>query len=375
VPAEHILGSWCSDARQVRHAPAGRSSMTRARRVTWLLLFLLIHGGVESTAGTAERLSPYGVDLSQTSVSGISSGGYMAVQFHVVHSSIVTGAGMLAAGPYYCAEGSVWTAYYNCSTPDTATPLPDLARLHGITDQLAAAAQIDPTDNLAQARVWLFTGKHDRTVRPAVVESLRRYYRHYVDPARIAYVDGIEAGHAMVTSDFGAACATSSPPYINDCDYDAARALLEHIYGPLDEPAAGAGQLIEFDQREFAGGDAYAIGMGDTGFAYVPEACKIERCRVHVAFHGCRQSAEAIGQTFARHAGYNRVADSKRLIVLYPQTIARWGWGFRTRWNFLFNPRGCWDWWGFTGPSYHTREGSQIKTVRGMLERLGQPRD
>ena len=37
----------------------------------------------------------------------------------------------------------------------------------------------------------------------------------------------------MVTEGFGNACATSKSPFINDCDFDAAGALLAHLYGPL----------------------------------------------------------------------------------------------------------------------------------------------
>jgi poly(3-hydroxybutyrate) depolymerase len=84
---------------------------------------------------------------------------------------------------------------------------------------------------------------------------------------------------------------------------------------------------------------------------------------VHVAFHGCRQKAEQ----FARDAGYNRWADANRMIVLYPQVIARTSWA-------LYNPRGCWDWWGYTGPEYHTKAGAQIRAVKAMLERLSAPR-
>ena len=95
--------------------------------------------------------------------------------------------------------------------------------------------------------------------------------------------------------------------------------------------------------------------MADEGYAYVPRACETERCRVHVAFHGCRQGAETIGERFVREAGYNRWADSNRLIVLYPQAIARYFW--------IYNPRGCWDWWGYTGTNYATKEGAQIRAV------------
>ncbi|HEY4658973.1 MAG TPA: hypothetical protein VIH11_05650, partial [Gemmatimonadaceae bacterium] len=158
------------------------------------------------------------------------------------------------------------------------------------------------------------------------------------------------------------------------CDYDAAGKLLEHLAGPLKSPPAVlSGRRVEFDQREFAGGDAYAIGMADSGYAYIPRACDQPRCGVHVAFHGCLQNAAAVGERFVRDAGYNRWADANRLVVLYPQTIARGGWGGSLwQWSFVVNPRGCWDWWGYSGMQYHTRKGAQIRAVRAMLDRLAE---
>ena len=317
----------------------------------------------------AEALPPLGVDLSRTSVSGISSGGYMAVQFHIAHSAIVIGAGVLAAGPYYCAQGSAWTAVYNCMKPGMWTPLPALTLLEADTSILARSGQIDVTDNLKRARVWLFTGKRDETVRPVVVAALKRYYEAYVPPGAIAYVDGIDAGHAMITSDHGGTCAATAPPYINDCQFDAAGQLLQHIYGPLVPPVASeTGRLIVFDQTEFTS-DAYSISLADNGYAYVPRSCETAQCRVHVAFHGCRQNADAVGAAFVRESGFNRWADSNRIIVLYPQTISRYGFGGWPM-SFVLNPNGCWDWWGYTGPVYHTRNGAQIRAIQAMLARL-----
>lgn len=40
-------------------------------------------------------------------VSGLSSGGYMANQLHLAYSDWVKGVGILAAGPYYCAQGDI----------------------------------------------------------------------------------------------------------------------------------------------------------------------------------------------------------------------------------------------------------------------------
>jgi len=325
-------------------------------------LFLLL--GI-SSAIAAERLPGYGVESAGFTVSGLSSGGYMAVQMHVAHSSRVKGAAALAAGPYYCAQASLWTATTNCMTPGAWSPLPSPQILKSHTDRLAQEKRIDPTAHLSQARVWLFSGAQDRIVTTAAVNALRAFYLLY--KADVAIVRDKPAGHAMVTESAGNACSATEPPFINDCDYDAAGELLRHLLGSLAPPAAEAsGHLIQFDQRAFAGNDARAISMADSGYAYVPRACDAQACRVHVAFHGCRQGAEAIGERFVREAGYNRWADTNRLIVLYPQAIARYWW--------VYNPRGCWDWWGYTGSRYATKEAPQIRAVLAMVDRLGAPR-
>jgi poly(3-hydroxybutyrate) depolymerase len=327
-------------------------------------------------AAAADPLPALGADAAATTVSGISSGGYMAVQLHVAHAATVRGAGVLAAGPYWCAQGSVWTAFFNCMTPGAWTPLPAAERLRGAVQTLAAARAIDAPAALAESRVWLFGGTADRTVVPEVVDALERFYAGFVPGERIARVRDVGAGHAMVTEDAGAACEVTASPFINDCDFDAAGRLLAHLYGPLaPPPAAPAGRLLAFDQRRYAGGDAYAISMGDTGFAYVPAECAVAACRVHVALHGCRQGLEAIGERFVREAGYNRWADANRIVVLYPQAIARNGPGFAGwRWTYVANPRGCWDWWGYTGPLYHTRAGPQVRAIKAMVDRLAAPR-
>ncbi len=340
----------------------------------WLPSALLV--AACAPAGAIDPLPAYGANAAEVTVSGISSGAFMAVQFHVAHSGSVKGAGIVAGGPYYCAQGNLWVAYYNCLTPSSSRPLPAVALLKAEADALGRAGLIDRTDGLATARVWLFSGRRDRTVERPVVEAARLFYALYAPPpGNLVLVADRPAGHAMVTEHAGNACGTTAPPFINDCDYDAAGELLKHLLGALAPPARESGQILRFDQRPFAGGDAYAISLADSGYAFVPRACETERCRVHVAFHGCRQSVQAVGERFVREAGYNRWADANRLIVLYPQTIARNGPGVQElRWSFVFNPRGCWDWWGYTDAQYPTRAGRQIRAVRAMVERLAAPR-
>jgi poly(3-hydroxybutyrate) depolymerase len=296
--------------------------------------------------------------------SGVSSGGYMAVQLHVAHSARVTGVGVVAGGPYYCAQGSLFTALYNCMQPGLWTPVTAPALLKSQADALAAARAIDATTNLAHARAWLFAGTADHTVYPAVVQALRDFYAAY--RAQVVLVADKPAGHGMVSDQYGNACGVTEPPYIVDCDYDAAGQLLAFLYGPLRQPAAKeTGRLLSFDQARYADGDARGIAMDDVGFVYVPQRCAQERCRIHVVFHGCRQGETEVGERFVREAGYNRWAETNALIVLYPQVVKRYS-------PFVFNPRGCWDWWGYSGANYHTKAAPQIRAVMKMVERLAE---
>jgi poly(3-hydroxybutyrate) depolymerase len=295
----------------------------------------------------------------------------------VAHSSTVKGVGVLAGGPFYCAQGSLWAALNNCTNPTTWAPVPPVEVLRADAEVLARGGLVDPVANLATARVWLFAGGLDRVVEPSVVEATRRFYALFgPPPANLVLVMDKRAGHGMITADAGVACELTASPFINDCGFDAAGEIFEHLLGPPVPPAAKeTGRILRFDQRPFAGGDAFAIGMGDSGYLYAPRSCETEPCRVHVALHGCRMSVEQIGERFVREAGYNRWADTNRLIVLYPQTTPRNGAGFRDwRWSFVFNPRGCWDWWGYTGPQYATKSGPQIRAIKAMVDRLAAPR-
>jgi poly(3-hydroxybutyrate) depolymerase len=97
---------------------------------------------------------------------------------------------------------------------------------------------------------------------------------------------------------------------------------------------------------------------------FVPKECAAGKpCRIHVAFHGCRQGRGFVGRAFASEAGYNRWADANRVVVLYPQVAKSLFWPF--------NPQGCWDWWGYSGANYASRGGLQLLAVHRMLEALG----
>lgn len=332
--------------------------------------------GTADAPGDVPRLPSLSIDSGGISTSGVSSGGYMAAQLHVAHSRQIMGVGVLAGGPYYCAGGgypsNMFRALTVCSDYVTWLPFfgpPDASSAIEEIERQAAQGAIDDPSHLAGDRVYLFSGTNDEQVPQRVIDAVHQVYTAYIEPENIVFIDSVPAAHAMVTEDFGAACGAFAPPYINDCDYDAAGALLTHIYGDLKPPVEPTGQILEFDQSAFFEADEGA-GMNPLGQVYIPRACAAgATCRLHVAFHGCRQTMEEIGDAFYASAGYNGWAEANDIVVLYPQTAAyQYAFlGISFPWP---NPRGCWDWWGYTGSGFHVKSGVQVGAVAAMIDRL-----
>ncbi|GAM26473.1 hypothetical protein SAMD00019534_096480 [Acytostelium subglobosum LB1] len=304
------------------------------------------------------------VESGQVTISGISSGGYMAVQFHVAFSSIVSGAGIIAGGPYYCANNNVEIAQGACMAhPERIS----VSELIDATDFAASTFTIDPTSNMANSRVWIYSGTKDTVVVPGVVKKLVEYYQHYItDNSRINTTFDIPSEHSFVTDNFGNHCDYLGPAYINNCGFNTAYALLNSIIpqgvNPPSPVNSSASNIVQLDQASFIPyGTALEASLWDYAFAYVPPQCQNNdgSCSVHVAFHGCLQTIPLINDTFYMNTGYNELADSNNMIILYPQAQAN-----------PLNPRGCFDWWGFTGTDYASQLGVQMATVKRMIDHL-----
>jgi poly(3-hydroxybutyrate) depolymerase len=126
------------------------------------------------------------------------------------------------------------------------------------------------------------------------------------------------------------------------------------------------GTIKRFDQSIYTKPDSIGrLSLGDTGYVFVPKACEDgAACRVHIVLHGCKQDIGDIGRRFIDNAGYNSWADTNHLIVLYPQTTSNW--------YLPVNPQACWDWWSYVDQrdDYVTKSGSQIRTIKAMLDAL-----
>jgi len=347
--------------------------MTR-RRGRWRIITaaatLALLGVLQPAA--AQKLPALHAQADRVTVSGLSSGAYMAAQVAVAHAARVSGVGIFAGGPYYCVGINASRAEGVCMQGD-----PGADGSIRDAERLAKLGLIDATRHLRAQRAWLLAGAADRTVVTTVVRSAADFHRHY-NAAGVHFEEQPGLGHGLPTAAQGVACDATAPPFINRCGTDRVTDMLAGLQA--GSPAAGsvapAGRLIAFDQSEFVSRwrrwwDLSSLAA--TGYVYVPAQCeKGTRCRVHVALHGCRQGTVAIGEAFVRDTGYNAWAARHDLVVLYPQvqpsqpTLMAW-------WR-PFNPRGCWDWWGYTGTDYAVKSGVQIAAIAAMLDRLAEPR-
>src|SRR5215813_3548668 len=133
---------------------SARRSVSRAA----IAVLLWAAAWCDAGAQVTDPLGHFPVDRAQVSVSGISSGAFMANQLHVAHSAGIMGAGMIAGGLYGCAVDSVSEdgvlalaslAIGPCmSVPSLLRPVDHYAQL---TADLAAKGWIDPPGNLARS--------------------------------------------------------------------------------------------------------------------------------------------------------------------------------------------------------------------------------
>ncbi len=305
----------------------------------------------EHEPGKAEGPVPAPARL--VTVSGMSSGGYMAVQTHVALADRVAGAGVVAAGPYHCAAGAIGNALGRCMSGDDLEVIPLVA----FTREAAAGGQIAAVEYLRNAKVWIFHGSKDEVVASGVTDALADFYLEFVAADRVVLIDDIDAAHGWPTLDQGGACLEMSDDFINACDFDAAGSLMNHLYDNLN-PRATALPKEDLAGIDLSGYFESGSGVADAGFIYVPERCRDldADCRLHISFHGCRQGAEFVGDRFAVESGLNEWAVENQIVVIYPQIESS-----------LMNPLGCWDWWGYTGTHYDQKDGRQISGIDAVI--------
>lgn len=358
-------------------------------------------------ADVLSRLPALGLQRDAVTVSGLSSGAYMAGQFQVAYSASLAGAALLAGGPYGCSRGSVSTAMFNCSCPAEQGFALKVMQAFGGGCQIfnpdvyllfsqnavagnAEAHAIDDTFHLKGHRVWLFSGEKDHVVDPRLVTAAQKLYERLGVPlAQIRREANAEAGHGFPSPQASQACSLTHTPFLTQCNLDAAGELLKWLYPGNPDWQAGAfdeGALKQFKQTVYDDKKVFS-SLDSTGWVYVPKACEQAgaHCRLHVAFHGCEQGqnfkvgGEKFGLQFVRETGYNRWAEAGQVVVLYPQVKSSDPRGRAPTDPYRFNPKGCWDFWGYTekfaalnpsAPDFAKQSAPQMKAVKAMVDDL-----
>ncbi len=357
---------------------------------------------------TIKHRSGINADKDQVSISGLSAGGYMAVQYHISYSSQIMGVGVIAGGPYHCAgssslmctyspmyalmDGGVCRAMHVC-TRMAAKSLwwdpfyfgpPDYRYSLDSTRREAQRGTIDALSGLKNDRVWIFTGARDSMVPSEIVAQLRNYYQALFALPEvgnraedITFIDRVPVEHSIVLDKDEVThkddCDRFGPPFIDHCSYAAAESLLRFIYPGREVVSASSdgGELADFDQG-FVSRDQES-SLYSRGHVYIPESCRNgTRCPLHIALHGCGQDEQTIqrevhaGQLadteeryFFKDGGYNKWSGQHGVIVLYPQVASS-----------AKNPFGCWDWWGYSGADYYFKTGKQISAIHTMVSCL-----
>ena len=317
------------------------------------LIVVILIFAINSQA--VEKLKSYNIDSTQITISGVSSGAFMAEQMAVAFSNTFTGMGSVAGGIYWCSQGSSQKAQTECMGQTTSiNPQIQIAK----ATELASRGQIDPLVNLRKQKVYIFASPKDTIIKPPSSDKLYDFVKAFTPEENIVYEKTQAFAHGFPTLNYGASCTLGFMPWILKCNYDTAGEILKTLHGVTTAPVPVLEKnLLSYDQTEFGN---VQTPLFTTGWIYVSEKCAAqEKCSLHIALHGCQMNPDYIQDQFAKHTGFNEWAESNNIIILYPQSAKMNG-----------NPYACWDWFGFTGEDFVTQSGSQMKALKAMVDRL-----
>lgn len=429
----------------------------RNQRVQWGVSLIILM----STIGVDIRAYAY-------SISGISSGGFMAAQMGMIYSSQFSHVGVVAGGFYGCARNHFQEAlaaaekkylglsvFYSAGVNPVSVitgdlknsvqlvPTNPLYQALGICmkspnqaipeiDRIQSYEKmglIDPLANLKTQKYVLYNGKKDSVVQFSMQDVHRQFLEDIgVEKKNILLLDS-RGGHNYPTDKKGLnKCSAQSIPYISSCEMDLAGEILKEALGnpnlvknsqnslenhlprrprrEMTRDSESFKNLMKVSQ--FVDG-SHPMSVADYGYLASSPYCleQPENCHLHVALHGCEmsdsfdknfdeqyqkaaqrrylqmrnkqgadmvpwlnlpyieQSVPQMGlEKFAKLAGYlDYVNDENRLMVLFPQTWI----GID---NYPGNPKGCWDWYGYTGSEYLTKQGRESSWLMRLIQQV-----
>jgi len=281
---------------------------------------------------------------------------------------------------------------------------------------------IDPVDNLVNKPVFLLSGTDDTWVYQSVMRGVATQFQNL--SARVKTVFNLSAAHSWVVDDQtcipqrtghqfekqaccvwkndSTACplppdaqAVSTdgccgicqagdaddsgvgihnkcsvgwrPPIVN-CQYDMAGEVLKWILGSTAiQPRAKmvSTNLFFLEQAKYLpkGATLKNAALDERGLIYVPQQCRHQtplKCGIHVHYHPCGGSIRQVSTSYFLQNGLPQYAESNDMVIVYPQATS------------AAIPEGaaCFDWNGYTGKDFDTRQGRQLRFVINVMLNL-----
>ncbi len=266
---------------------------------------------------------------------------------------------------------------------------------------------INPLVSIRNQKILLYQGQNDSVVNPQMAEKLSEFYlQNGVSPQSLMQITR-PGGHNFPTDKVGLnSCATEKTPYVSSCNFNLAEKILAHLTGIKElkrTEIKASTELLKVVSQDRSG-LTRPRSLAPYGYLAASEKClkNPDSCHLHVALHGCEMSdaydatfdsryvkaARAgyyqmrtkansfqlsplpyieqkkngmAGLKFAQASGYLDYVEANDLMVLFPQTDI-------TELNYPLNPKGCWDWYGWTGADYATNRGVEPTWLMAWIQ-------
>ena len=242
------------------------------------------------------------------------------------------------------------------STCMKGAPAPDVDALVATAQKRAADGEIGPLKDLADAHVYLLHGANDGVVAPAVAEAGAQFYQQLRDGNAGAdrHAGGgrwrapLRPQPARWRPRATTATSRCRRIWATAASMRPARSSRRCSASRPARPTLVHGKVLSFDQDALRpdGKDAFLASTG-----YRLRAAGLRRRQAAAGWWSPCMAASRTPTPSARpsssDAGFNRWADAYDVAVLYPQTRASFA---------PLNPQACWDWWGYSGTDYDTRQ-------------------
>ena len=272
-------------------------------------------------------------DPNSVTVSGHSAGCFMADEMMMVHSESIKGAGLFQCWPYGVLSRPDLVNENSSAELQAEVSIGQIA-------EAEAAGKIDPTSNLANNSVYIFTGGEDDITPAPMQEAMNTVYEHYgvtnlhhvVDPNVDHWFESevmlpglkqmfVDLGYANDTNDFNELAADTSN-----------------------------GIWSDFDQTEFVVNQDFSrYGWDTTGKVFIPNQCNTKTCKLHISFHSCGSDAA----TMAERSSYALLGSTNDIIMVFPESYC---WGI--------------DDDNATSSLYGTYESEYVQSINNMICRL-----